>query len=65
MTWATRGVTLRQSKWWYFGSLLWTVAAVFSFAAFAGGGSNNPLVMGTVAVVFAVLFFYLGRRDAG
>ena len=43
---------MRQSKWWYVGSLGWTVAAGFLFAAYAAGGGG-------------MLFFYLGRRDAG
>lgn len=54
-----------QSKWWYLGALGWTVAAVFFFAAFAASGSGNTLGLGAVAVLFGVLFFYLGRRDAG
>jgi len=49
----------------YFGSLGWTVAAAFYFAAYAAGGDGRALGMAAVAAVFAVLFFYLGRRDAG
>lgn len=56
---------MRQSTWWYLSSFGWMVAAVFFFALFAESGSNNPLGLGTMAVLFAVLFFYLGRRDAG
>ncbi len=55
----------RSKRWLYFGSLGWTVGAVFLFAAYAAGGDGNTLVLAVVAVVFAVLFFYTGRRDAG
>lgn len=56
---------MRRSKWWYLGALGWTVAAVLGFAAYAAGGDGNTLGLAAVAVLFAVLFFSLGRRDAG
>lgn len=42
-----------------------TVAAVFFFAVYASSDDGNTLGLAAVWVVFAVLFFYLGRRDAG
>ncbi len=56
---------MRQSTWWYVGSLLETVATVFFFAVYASSDDGNTLGLAVVWVVFAVLFFYLGRRDAG
>lgn len=56
---------MRQPTWWYLGALGWTVAAVFLFAAYAASGDGNTLGLAAVAVLFVVLFFYLGRRDAG
>ncbi len=42
-----------------------TVAAVFFFAVCASSDDGNTLGLAAVWVVFAVLFFYLVRQDAG